>query len=76
MENFYPSNGTEGAMFMDEYCDNCYKRHQCTILKNSLVGKEPKQWVYKDGYPTCTSYCKHKPSIRKRKVNDNSLKLF
>lgn len=41
---YMPSNGTEGMIFMAEFCDKCYKQPNCTILTNSMVlDKEPKQ---------------------------------
>lgn len=57
-EKYFPSNGTDGAIFMDNYCYECYKEKNCSILFNALVNnKEPKQWIYgDDGYPTCTSF--------------------
>jgi len=62
---YYPSNGTEGAMFEAQYCDRCYKHRQCSILLNAVVGNQPKQWVYENDDPVCTSFCASRP---KRKV--------
>lgn len=64
---YMPSNGTEGMMFCDEFCDQCIHQHpdpgkspQCDdILLQSLIGKQPKEWVYdSEGRPTCTAFKK------------------
>jgi hypothetical protein len=71
-ENYFPSNGTEGMEFIAKYCDNCYKEKYCIILTNSMIGKEPKQWIYdKNGNPYCTS---QKTERSKRNKNKNLLK--
>ena len=73
---YIPSNGTEGMIFMAEFCDKCYKRHSCTILTKSLIGQQPKQWVYDDeDKPTCTSFSAKRPK-RKTRVSNNQEKLF
>lgn len=69
MKNYFPSNGTEGMIFMNEFCDNCYKNNSCTILTNSFFGKQPKQWVYENDKPTCTSFCKERPKRIKKQLN-------
>lgn len=62
-----PSNGTEGMIFMDKFCSNCYKESYCTILTNSMVlGKQPKQWVYVENKPTCTSFNPERPKAKKK----------
>lgn len=59
---YQPSNGTEGMMFFDEFCDKCVKERRCKIIGRTMLydpgdTKYPKQWVYDDnGYPTCTSF--------------------
>lgn len=71
---YRPSNGTEGCMFIEEYCLNCihgkYEHTQnhadnpCEILTRSflydLKDKEyPEEWTYDDeGFPICTAYRK------------------
>lgn len=73
-KQYIPSNGTEGMMFMAEFCEKCYKYNQCTILTGSLCGKQPKQWIYDENYnPVCTSFSKERPN---RKKIDNLPKLF
>ena len=74
METYYPSNGTEGSIFMNEFCHNCYKEKQCTILTNSLVGKQPKQWVYDDNNkPACTSFNSSRPKPKQKYKQSNKL---
>ena len=71
MKPYYPSNGTEGMMFIERFCEKCYKYKQCTILTNSMLGKEPKQWIYDEqDKPTCTSFASERPNKAKVKVND------
>ena len=68
---YQPSNGTEGMMFCEEYCDQCINQHpdphkepQCMILCHTMVydpgEKEyPSEWIYDDkGQPTCTAFVK------------------
>lgn len=72
VENYFPSNGTEGMEFIEKYCDNCYKEKFCTILTGSMIGKEPKQWIYdENGIPYCTSQKTERP---RRKEDINLLK--
>jgi len=76
-KQYYPSNGTEGMIFTSEWCDLCYKEKQCTILTNSMLGKQPKQWIYdKEGNPTCTSYNSNRPKKQVKKIlNQLNLEL-
>lgn len=75
-DSYYPSNGTEGDVFMSNNCYKCYKTYGCTILANSLVGKRPKQWIHKENHNAiCTSFRETKPKRSKIKI-DNNLKLF
>lgn len=67
---YQPSNGSEGAIFIDKYCMQCLNcdpdpdgQKQCTILERSFVfsinDKEyPTEWQYIDGQPTCTAHVK------------------
>lgn len=73
-QSFRPSNGTEGMMFMDAFCDNClhekwshtHNDHdkKCPILSATMLydKKEkgyPEEWVYNDeGWPVCTAWHK------------------
>ncbi len=68
-EKYQPSNGTEGAIFIDSFCMKC--RHcdpnpegkkQCNILANTIIfsandDEYPSEWTYtKAGKPTCTKH--------------------
>lgn len=71
---YQPSNGTEGSMFEEAFCEQCIhekfihtgnrKDKKCQIYSNALVfepkDKEyPKQWRWgADGYPECTAWVK------------------
>ena len=75
-KNYFPSNGTEGALFELNNCDNCYKRSGCTILRNAYFGVKPKQWIYDgENKPICTSFQKNRPKA-KSKRDPNELTLF
>ncbi len=79
MENkpYLPSNGTEGVIFMEKFCDKCYKRYNCTILIKSLVGNQPKQWVYtNENKPTCTSFNPNKPKAKNNPKKDINQSLL
>lgn len=67
---YYPSNGTEGEGFMYKFCDKCYKYNSCTILTGSLIGKQPKQWIWDDDtdMPICTSFNPNRPNIKKKDI--------
>lgn len=70
MKPFRPSNGTEGWGFVETYCMNCIHcdpdptgDKQCNILCRTLIHdandpEYPKEWVYIDDKPTCTSWVK------------------
>ena len=74
MEPYRPSNGTEGMIFVSNWCENCihgkYEHtgdtndNPCEILTRSyfydIKDKEyPKEWIYNDkDIPTCTSFVK------------------
>lgn len=66
---YQPSNGSEGANFVETYCMNCIHcdpdpdgPKQCKILCASLCYSVdepgyPKEWIYGDnGEPTCTKW--------------------
>ena len=64
---YRPSNGTEGEIFMQEFCDSCIhgdpgNEKICTIVDRTLWhdidDKEyPIEWRYgEDGQPTCTKF--------------------
>lgn len=71
-EKFQPSNGTEGMIFMEAFCDHCIHEKfchtgehgdlQCEILSNTMLygvnDKEyPQEWQYNaEGWPVCTKW--------------------
>jgi len=68
-ENSYlPSNGTEGMIFEDNFCSHCIhdnpvKEKYCPIITAAMCfsptePEYPKEWIIKDGHPTCTNYLK------------------
>ena len=70
---YYPSNSTEGDCFMQNNCYNCYKEKYCTILINSFVGKQPKQWLLKDDKAVCTSLATKPKSKHVNQYNETTL---
>ena len=89
-EQYYLSNGTEADAFVSGWCACCRKETRlrqskkdksnktfCTILTGSMAGKQPKQWIIKNGKPTCTSFV-HYQAVRKvniKKVNEHQRKI-
>jgi hypothetical protein len=68
---YTPSNGTEGADFMETWCVKCVRepylrdptgnaKGRCRILSESFViwPKEPKEWIQDDDWsnPRCTAF--------------------
>ena len=70
---YYPSNSTEGDCFMQNNCYNCYKEKYCTILINSFVGKQPKQWIYQHNKAVCTSLYTKPKNKKTKQSNDPTL---
>jgi hypothetical protein len=97
IEPYQPSNGSEGEWFLDKHCMQCRNcdpdpegEKQCGILMRSMCytprdPEYPKEWIYRDGKPTCTSWEKWNwseqgnpddPANEKEKFNPNQLNLF
>lgn len=63
-KSYRPANGTEGEIFMGQYCYQCRLYDECEIwMDTMLYNKEcpdyPKEWVFdKEGVPTCTAFVK------------------
>lgn len=73
-KSFYPSNGTEGMIFTDSFCDQCLHEKfthtqnendaSCNILMRTMVyspkdTEYPREWIYNaEGWPTCTKWQK------------------
>ena len=83
-QQYRPSNGTEGAVFIDSWCGHCARdkamregapleecddREVCPIIARSFAG-EATEWVYgTDGQPRCTEYVEHGQPIPYRCLN-------
>ena len=78
MSDLYrPGNGTDGMIFVSQYCDNCEKDRMyrkdpdshdgCQIVAKTFaydIGdpRYPKEWCYEGGEPTCTAFeCERTP---------------
>lgn len=62
-KSYRPSNGTEGMIFMDRFCDRCQGdiNEDCEILLRTMAfyaAEEgyPEEWVYQEGKPICTAF--------------------
>ena len=61
-----PSNGTDGCIFEDAFCNRCQKDvpevdgdyGDCAIHTNALIGIKPPEWVQEDDgtRPRCTAF--------------------
>ena len=81
-ELYFPSNGSEGIQFMDTYCQHCIRdttlrggNKSCDILDKSMFKEKLKQWIYKDGIPTCTSFVKVGSVKKKQPEIPNQAKI-
>lgn len=69
-ESYSPSNGTEGSSFEEDHCYQCINcntepgaKKKCDIWANAIIHWPsgpgyPREWIYKNGKPTCTSFVK------------------
>lgn len=73
---YYPSNSSEGGAFIEKWCDRCKNEtwdpktdegERCEILTNSFLEDEVKEWVYKNGKPTCLAFI-NKESVWKNRI--------
>ena len=62
---FCPSNGTEGAIWMDSFCDQCIHEcpkedgKKCDLITQGMISNPPQEWRYSlEGYPICTKWFK------------------
>ena len=70
---YTPSDGTEGMMFQDEWCDKCSKQKRCPILRDKVLNgyhSKRTEWIYKDDNPTCTSFKQIGTRNKKRKIKE------
>lgn len=62
--SYRPSNGTEGMIFEEKFCEQCklYENGGCIIWFNAGLyeinePEYPKEWVYDaENKPTCTAF--------------------
>jgi hypothetical protein len=63
---YQPSNGMEGFMFIEAFCDRCLhdKCNDCEIVARTMAfdiadDEYPEEWIYsEDGWPICTKWQK------------------
>ena len=87
-EPYQPSNGTEGLMFMEQFCDRCTKNaynHEtgeggCEIQLRTMIHQPgdkdyPSEWVFDaSGRPTCTAFESRRHPARKETPCPDSAK--
>ena len=68
VDKYCPSNGTEGMIFLDKFCDRCQRQPEdpddggCEILMRTMIynvddDKFPSEWHYDfDEKPTCSKF--------------------
>jgi hypothetical protein len=80
MKNYTPSNGTDGMIFMSNWCDNCSKEKRCPILTDKLLNgydSKKKEWVYQDNKPICTAFKKiGTPNKKIKTFSENEFKAI
>lgn len=75
LKKYQPSNGTEGEIFMDKFCNRCKREKfthtlndddaKCPILTQTMVvsvqdEQYPTEWIYDEhDNPTCTAFSLH-----------------
>ena len=73
---YQPSNGMEGMMFMEQFCDDCEYLANCAIIPLSMIFRigdknYPKEWIHNDkGEPICTRFKK----IKRKEAHGNTVK--
>ena len=64
-QKYQPSNGTEGVLFMENFCHRCTQdsdANPCPIIAYSMIynvddPEYPHEWQYgEDGQPICTAF--------------------
>ena len=61
-QKWRPSNGIEGCVFMDRWCEECAKLGLCDIPMKTMAfdvddAEYPEQWQHgEDGQPKCTVF--------------------
>jgi|GEM_PF-2199791 len=61
-QKYRPSNGTDGELFFNKFCDRCFDEPACDILHLTMILDEddpsyPQEWQYgEDGQPVCTAF--------------------
>lgn len=62
---YRPSNGSEGDMFRDQWCERCSKAQRCRRMMRSMAyevsdPKYPSELVVVEGKGVCTSFKERK----------------
>lgn len=69
-KKYLPSNGSEGIIFMYQFCFQCSKEKRCPILTKTMIGEQVDQWIYNENdIPVCTSFKMIGTSNQKRPKN-------
>ncbi|HEY9804796.1 MAG TPA: hypothetical protein V6D25_30970 [Leptolyngbyaceae cyanobacterium] len=65
-EAYRPSNGAEGQIFMNRWCNKCKRNSEvlqvyCDILTMAYRKEQPPEWIYHDNKPICTAFSPREP---------------
>lgn len=79
-EPYMPSNGTEGQIFINRWCETCEhddedSKKYCEILNLSLCGEQQKEWVYFENRPICTAYKKRVVAENQESISESEQQL-
>ncbi len=77
MKRYRPANGSDFDGFSAHYCDNCLDESKCTISMYASTyeiddDRYPKEWILKDGAPTCTAFKRPQTDFEKMLENVES----
>jgi hypothetical protein len=57
IEPYMPANGTEGDIFLSNWCSRCKKNEiSCSILCDAYFSDQSSQWIYWNNKPTCIAF--------------------
>jgi hypothetical protein len=74
IERYYSSNGTEGMMWAENWCDLCRRRETCFVMLKALAEGSTRHWISHEGQPICTVFePKHRTESSKFAGHQNRL---
>ena len=71
---YLPSNGSEGTVFEEKWCEKCIKmpidpgaKKQCKYWGMAMLGEYNSKWIYQSDIPICTAFKSREEYNRNRK---------